>query len=308
MLVPSIVFAYTNVQTKICNPFDAPSITAPASGSSTSDSSIHLVGRGEPGMVVSISKNGNGSGATTATGDGSYAINVPLDTGNNSLVASTINDCNTVKKSSALQALRTTAATPASSTTAEAVAAQNNTPAAVNQTLRSIEVAALTKMPAPAPTDTDTEEVSVEQQQAQKEIITEPKAGEVLTSERTWITGKTTPVTKVDIYVNQAVAASVVSADDGVYGAMVSIKPGKNTIQVQATRADGTVVTMRTIDVQLVNKNESGPSKQPSDAEELKDMQDTAGWIAIGAIGIGGACVMSFILWHTHELRVRRKK
>lgn len=309
VLVPSIVFADTNVQTKICSPFNAPSITAPASGSSTSDSSLHLVGYADPGLVVSIQKNGAGSGATTATSDGSYAINVPLDTGNNDLVASHTDDCNTVKKSATVQAMRIAVVTPSSP--------DSNTPAntpvvgsPITQA-KPVEVKTLTTAPAVVTTTDTTDPItaasqSAAQEEAKKAIIAEPKPGEVLSSERTWITGKTTPVTKVDIYVNRAVAASVVSADDGVYGALVSIKPGKNTIQVQATAADGTVLIVHTIDVQLVKK--TGEDTANTNKDEIKGVKDIAGWVAIGAIGVGGVCVMSFILWHTHQLRLGRKK
>jgi hypothetical protein len=305
ILAPSIVFAATNVQTKICNPFNAPSITAPASGSSTSNSSIHLVGYSSPGTVVNVLKNGSGSGATTAATDGTYGISVPLDTGSNSLVASVTNDCNTIKKSATFQALRVAVATPVTATPTETTTTQA-TPT-IKPTAKP-EVTTLTTTPAPIETAASTAAAieTAKQEQAQKEIIAEPRAGDVLSNERTWISGKTTATTKVDIYVNRTVAASVVSADDGIYGAMVNIRSGQNTIQVQATAADGTVITVRTIDVQLVKKEID--DKSETNKDKMKDVHDIAGWIAIGAIGIGGVCVMSFIAWHTHQLRMRRKK
>jgi len=309
VLVPSVVFADTNVRTRICSPFNAPSITAPATGSSTTSSSLHVVGYADPGLVVSIQNNDTGAGATTATTDGSYAINVPLDTGSNSLVASHTNDCNTVKKSATVQALRV-----AATTTPEATTPMSNPsgtqPSSTIQTTKPIEVTKLTAVPASTTTSTAASPATMAAQaeeQAKKDIITEPKAGEVLSSERTWITGKTTPATKVDIYVNHAAVASVISADDGIYGALVSIKSGRNNIQVQATAADGTVITVRSIDVELVKKTVED-TQDADKKDELKGMKDVAGWVAIGAIGVGGLCIMSFILWHTHQLKLRRKR
>jgi hypothetical protein len=274
-----------------------------------------VVGYADPGLVVSIQNNGAGTGATTATSDGSYAINVPLDTGSNSLIASHTNDCNTIKKSATVQALRIASTTPTTPTTpAPSTGTSNTQPsssAPTAQATKPVEITKLTTAPAPtidgATNSTVVAAQAAAQEQAKKDIITEPKPGEILSSERTWITGKTTPTTKVDIYVNHVIASSVVSADDGIYGALVSIKPGKNNVQVQATAADGTIITVRSIDVELV-KTTIETTGDANKKDELKGMKDVAGWIAIGAIGVGGLCIMSFILWHTHQLRLRRRK
>lgn len=301
--VPTVTFAATNVQTIICSPFDAPSITAPASGTSTTDTSTHVVGRGEPGMVVRVFKDGLGSGATTAGVDGSYAISVPLDTGDNTLIANESNSCDTVKTSTAV---RVTRALPAE---------QPEAPAPLP--VKPVEITKLTTAdPVLVATPTAATDASVSATPAndtaeehltpaQKQMIATPQPNEEISSDRTWVTGKTTPVTKVDIYVNKTIAASVVSDTVGIYGALVNMKPGKNTIQVQATASDGTVITVRTIDVQLVKK-ETNISKE--DKTVLKNAQDTVGLIIIAAIGLGGALIILTILWHTYHLRKGNKK
>jgi Glucodextranase, domain B len=98
--------ASTIVESKICNPFNAPTITAPASQSQTTSSSIHVAGAATSGMTITVTNNGTGAGATIAA-SGSYGLEIPLSIGTNDLVATTVNDCDTVKNSSIVTVTRT---------------------------------------------------------------------------------------------------------------------------------------------------------------------------------------------------------
>jgi hypothetical protein len=127
--------------------------------------------------VVRILKNGVGSGAVTAGTDGSYAISVPLDTGNNLLVAQESNDCGTTKVSSTIQASRTVGSNQTS-------VPQSQPP------LKPVEITSLTsaapdstpaaQAPSPniaAPNSDTKEQLTL----AQKEMITEPQHNEETT-------------------------------------------------------------------------------------------------------------------------------
>ncbi|HSD56443.1 MAG TPA: hypothetical protein VLA92_04810 [Candidatus Saccharimonadales bacterium] len=305
LLVVTPVKALANqVQSTICPPLAAPSITAPATTSETNQSSVHVVGIAPAGKVVTVYRNGLGSGATTATSNGTYAIETPIDSGNNQLMASTSNECNTMRQSSAVTVKRTTYATPdpdTTPTTAPPPAQTAPTPAPSITTTRPVVIdltpvtTASSALPTPLPA---APQISSEPDNAiteiQKEVITDPKPGETIKSERMWVKGKAKPLSVVAIYINLVIAAQVVADEAGSYGALVDLQPGSNSVHVKAIAQDGSRTT-RVINIQLV--------KKPTQQAKPTPQNNTGAYIIIGSIAGGSLLIMGGIYYEIYHIR-----
>lgn len=307
MLAPSVVSAEA-IQSKICSPFTGPTITAPADNTTTGSTSIHIAGTGEPGMTVSIIRNSSGAGVATAASDGSFVVDIPLDVGDNFVTAREMNDCSTVKESQNIVVHRSSTYTSGSTTNTSPAATSGNsaTPSSVTGSSSALKQPAVSDLNIAAPPLASTENQSTNlltptQLKAQEEIITQPKANQTVSSDRLWVTGKAAAFSTVDIYINLTIVARVIASEEGIYGVLVGIQQGGNTIQVQATNVEG-VVTTRTISIKLDKNTKSGAATANSSPTQILTI------VVITAISTGGAILISTLLWHTHTLRARMRK
>jgi hypothetical protein len=281
-------------------------LTAPANNTSTNEESVHIAGTGQAGMTVSIIKDGIGAGVTTVAPGGSFALEVPIDQGNNILSARIANDCNTIKESQDIRVHRNNGNGNSNSENGNQASSQSGT-SAVNSKSEIVSQPTVndlhTATPPVAPVDnSQTITLTPTQAKAQEQIITQPKADQTVSSERLWVTGKTTPFSTVDVYINATIVARVIAAADGIYGVLVGIQSGGNTIQVQATSKDGTV-TVRTINIKLDKSLKPGAAVTAQNGTS-----QTIATIGITAIATGGFILTGILLWHTHTLRLRMRK
>lgn len=303
LLIPSIAFAATQVQTTICEPLDETTITAPATTSETTDSSVQVIGRSTPGKIVTVYRNGLGSGATTTTSGGTYALSTPLDTGTNNIVAVTVNECSTTKQSLAISVIRTAIPTPVSQLPPPAE--EEPVIPAPKPVITSLAPVTSTGIATEASTqpltqeqlDADTDNAVTE---IQKDVITKPRADEVIKNDHMWVKGKTQPNSVVAVYINKEIAAQVLSDSTGLYGVLVNLMPGTNTVHVKATAQDGTVTT-RVINVKLVSS--TSPTQKTQQQTTVGD--DTVATVITLCIGVGGLITAVLILAHIPHIRAK---
>ena len=261
---------------------------------------------------------------------GNFGLDIPLSIGANSLVATTVNNCNTIKSSTTVTITRLAAAgqapatpTPEPSTppvVSEAVPTTVTTTASANITTTPVAPTAAVKKVAPVVTpavptspkaeaiiinppasvddikasgitlDTDISTTGVEQQ-----VITSPKPNQVISTRHTWVTGQTEPLTNVSVYLNKSLVSKVVSDSSGLYGALVGLQDGENSIHVLAKCSDGQV-TLRLVNVKLA-------SSQQQVVIPVKQSNKVLVYGIIASFAIGGICISSSIWWHTWHLR-----
>lgn len=244
--VPSVALAdSTTIETRICTAFTEPTITAPSSGSETDNASITVTGVGEPGMAVSILRNGASVGTTTAVADGSYGIEIGLVAGDNTLVAREINECSTVEDSAPVIIHRTVIESPQEPTPGEGGGGE--APVAETPALNVGDVTGGATYSAPpvlqlpiVPT--------VDTPGFLKPTITTPSSGAILNTTQVWVGGQAQPGSVVTIYLNDRSVAYGIATEKGIYGALVSLSAGKNTIQVRSTLGNN-VATSDSIEV-----------------------------------------------------------
>jgi len=321
LLLP--VHALANqVQSTICAPLTTPAITAPATATQTPQTSAHVVGTAQPGQVVTVYKNSVGSGAATTTNGGTFALEVPLNTGDNSLVAQVSDTCNTVRQSTAVVVKRTSTTmlqlTPATPTTATTPTPPTTPPAAPTASTPVASTPAAAPKPvvtslASAPSTATAQaqqtipavieprnEPDTAVTEIQKDVVTNPKPGETIKNDQNqmWVKGKAQPLSVVAVYINAMIAAQVVADEAGSYSVLVDIKPGDNTVHVKATSQDGTQTT-RVINIKLVKSTKSETAKPKS--------SNTTANIIIGSVAGGSALIMAGIYHEIHHIKLKDK-
>jgi hypothetical protein len=220
LLVPPTSFAASTIQSAICGQFVAPVITLPPPDSQTNDTSVVVQGSGEPLMTVSILRNGQSVGVTLAASDGSYALEVPLVVGANSLVAREVDPCGTVKESVpvGIERLSTEVPQEEAPDTASAPIATPTFPG-LDQTDRPLERPIVVTPPTPG---------------YQRPTIVYPLARTTTHSNRIWIKGDAQAGSVVIVYVNGISVARTIASDDGSYGVLVTLIEGENSLQVKS--------------------------------------------------------------------------
>ncbi len=226
--VPSASFAASTIQSSICGQFLAPSITAPPPGSQTNDASIIVQGAGEPSMTVTILRDGQPAGATVVAPDGSYAFEVPLTVGVNSLVAHEADPCGTIKESAPLVVERLSLQEPPEEEPADIPPGAPPIFPGVDQTNRPLERPIMVTPPTPG---------------YQKPTITYPGNPITTHSGKLWVRGKAQPGSTVIIYVNGISAARVIASENGDYSVLVTLREGDNSLQVKARLDDASALS-----------------------------------------------------------------
>lgn len=211
----------TSIQAIICRPFVEPTITLPASGTTTTDDSVVVRGTGDAGMTATISRSTVEVGAATIMHDGTYMVDVPLAEGDNQLMAREVDACGTTQDSTVVHIRRDTNGPGAGSgNTSLGTGIDQSEP------LPPVQLPAVGGPIVPTP---DTPGFG-------KPTILHPTANEVVHSSRLWVSGTAPPGSVVTISVNGTDVAEVVASDTGEYGAMVNIDVGSDTVQARATQ------------------------------------------------------------------------
>ncbi|HEU4913833.1 MAG TPA: hypothetical protein VFT16_00295 [Candidatus Saccharimonadales bacterium] len=275
-----VLAASGTIQSQICEPFGETQITAPANDSQTTESTVHITGTAEPGITVSILRNGSGVGATTASSDGTFGIEVPIVGGNNGLVARGTNSCGTNHDSAAILVFRIV---------------PKDEPAPATQA--SPEVTGL-----PAETPDIIPQPSGQAGEGQgfviaTPVITKPTPGTKTGSRRLWIKGSADPGSVVSIIVNGAVTAQVIVSEKGTFAALATLKEGANTIKVIASLS-GQSAASEEISVIYSPNNPPQPQAEPKSTTIPPILIIASGAVLLGVSLYGTAAAL-------HWLRLR---
>ncbi len=291
----SAAYADTSVQSKICTTFAGPTLTAPADNTQTQESSIHVVGTGEPGMAVTILEGSTGIGVAVATSDGSYALEIPLHTGSNSLKSRETNSCGTIKESSPVQVIRSLVAQPP------------GPPSPILQSPPIVDTLAPTA-PAPASaSSTDNTEASlIDEIQPTIDLGGGLSSGTTQTLQTTtsnsryWVKGTARANSTVNVYVNGVIVATVIASEDGTYAALVQLKNGDNQVKVQSTY-NGKTATSLTVTITFTEATTTPHTVLPKQGWGIRNF-------SLAAIATGGALLMAFGTLRVRLLRQGIKK
>lgn len=236
----------TTIESQICPPFSAPVITMPTSDYQTEDNSAALAGTADAGVVVEITDNGGGVGATTAASDGSFNLTVPLGGGANGLQANVTNSCGTTKSSASVTITRIIPTPPPvpipmspNPTTAQSPPA----PPTVVGSLMPVPVAPA--LPVPAPLTPPTLPLT-------PPTILEPKAGQRTSKPYTEVQGTAQAGVAVQVLVNGRVVAQVIAGADGTFNIQVPLHAGTNTIQVQIVTSNNNIISSKIVTITYV--------------------------------------------------------
>lgn len=242
--VPSASLAVSTIQSSICGQFTAPAITSPPPGSQTNDTSIIVQGTGEPLMTVVILRDGQSVGTTLIAPDGSYALEVPLLVGANSLLAHEADPCGTVKDSAPIVVERHSTETPPEDEPNVSVPVASPTFPGLDQTDRPLQRPIMITPPTPG---------------YQKPTITYPTNRSTTHSSRVWVKGTAQAGSVVIVYVNGVSVARTVTSDEGNYGVMVTLQEGENDLQVKSRLGDASAVSDAML-VTYVKQETASPS------------------------------------------------
>ncbi|HEX6416459.1 MAG TPA: hypothetical protein VFZ62_02940, partial [Candidatus Saccharimonadales bacterium] len=246
----SVSFALTDIEAKICTDFQAPVILQPAGNVETDDASVHVSGIAEPTMSVSIIRNNVNVGATTAAGDGTYGMNVPLLAGDNVFSAVTENDCNTVKRSTNVVVHRVVE-------TPEPGEPDEDEPFVPDEIPGPIQLQLSTLSPLNSSMIQEPDSSGY-----QKPIIILPKTGEKIASGSVWVSGRAQPRSIVTLYLNGKSVAYVIVSEKGTFGILAALQPGTNTLQVRS-QIEGWAATSNTVTVTSIGANETDVKDTP---------------------------------------------
>lgn len=237
--------ASTTIQANICRTsYTAPIITEPAQAVETKDPSIVVKGTGEPDMTIMIVDNGTNVGSATVGGDGSFALQVPLIVGDNTLIARETDGC-TTHDSGAVNIHRT-AIPPFEQPSGSTQSARDATlpKSGSNFSLGDGESALSPSLPSGTP---QTGEQSGSTSGA---IILQPHDGAQFSEGQIWVRGTASPGGVVTIFLNGREVARVVAGEDGSFAVMITLKPGDNTIQA-VVENEGQSIASREIRVRF---------------------------------------------------------
>lgn len=233
------VFATTtDIRANICNDFAAPTVTEPSGPVTTDASSITIQGTGEPNLSVTITDNTVDVGTSTIAPDGSYGLSVPLSVGDNELTASSTNGCET-KASATVTVHRTAPPQPPATPPEDESLPPSSETQSPSDTATSVPSISphVPSIGQPQPTTKTPPPSSPGYMQP---TITRPRNNETSSVQSVVVAGQASPYSTVTIYVNGKVVANVMASESGAYSVTVVLHPGKNTIQVQATKGKNT--------------------------------------------------------------------
>lgn len=277
----SLAFAATKVQTSICGDFLKPTVLSPTKGLKTQDVSVLLTGSAQPFLPVAVTTDNVVNGITTASADGTYALQVSLHTGDNTVVASNANGCGVMKESDSIIVHRDGIAQAQQENPAAVAPQQVN----VRSSLAAVIPHALGQSFVMIPAGSGFAEPTIRQ----------PTSGEIYASSRVWVVGTAVSESIVTIYLNDVSVAKISASAKGEFAAVVELRVGGNTLQLRAEK-DGAAATSKKSAVTLTEANPIIP--RPSIGSVLTVAAVTTTTVATGAGGL---------TWTVRRIRVRFK-
>lgn len=280
VLYSSPVLATTNIQANVCGDFNGPSISSPSSAVETTDSSVVIEGTGDPGMTAVVVNNGTPSGSIAVTPGGAFALQVPLEVGDNLFVVRETDNCGTSKEATSEIIHRT------------ALKEAPNPPQTEPPVVLSPDQSQAPSVLQPG-VPTPTKDQGASNAKFPQPTISSPVSGVVVNGNRVWVVGRAEAKSTITIYTNGQPLAYVIASDRSGYGALVAIKSGKNTIQVRS-EANGMSSLSRSIEVTFTSK----AGADPSDSVAVRVFKTVAGTTAaVVTMGGGG--------WAISRIRLR---
>lgn len=223
--------ANSDVSVQVCpsTPYPAPTITSPADGTTTTNSSIIMSGQATPGANVFAYRNNTQVGFVPAAGDGTYTISISLVMGANELKASTNNDCSAPAFSGTVEVTRESVPPPAD----DPEEPQEDQAGGEPDTELPFEPEESTTPSLPAsPTPEEEQQPSPNEpsEDLRQPRILQPKDGARFTNPDIIVTGMISPNTMVQIQLNDEIVASVLSDEEGRFTVGISLEPGANEL------------------------------------------------------------------------------
>jgi hypothetical protein len=205
-------------------------------------------------MTVAIIDNNVGVGATTVGAAGTYKIQIPLASGQNTVYAQITNGCGAISTSASIDIICTAVApvvNPTQMTSSNPILFTLPSVAS----LTPVSVSCLDTTP---PAITTTPVTPPEQlcnatpSGPNDPTIVYPTDNVGLPVDEVWVSGIGDPGTVVLIFLNNEIAAQLIVSAQGTFGTMLHIDPGMNTIWAQTTKNGRTVVS-KSIKVNYTN-------------------------------------------------------
>ena len=278
VISPAIATATREIQTNICGDFATPTITSPAPGFITQDSSVIVVGQGEASLPITIMNNGSAVALTTVSSSGDYSISVPLTGGTNVIIAKEMNACGSAKESESTSVQRDIAPQPPveNEPTNQATPTTNITPIPSSQSPSS-------PLGQPMPSHQNTPGFSAP-------VIKQPTPEVIYTVNTVWVAGIAEPLSMVTVYVNGVSVASLRASSSGTFGVMVELNIGRNSIQV-GDEKDGKAAISKPLTVVYTPKKSAEKGTSPLEVVGL-----VAGMTIAAAVATaGGMWIVKFI-------------
>jgi len=243
LLPASTIAIDSNVNVKVCYPAPnpPPTISSPADGTTTEDSSVLMTGQALPGVTVYAHRNSVQVGFVTSGGDGSFVISISLDMGTNVLKASTNDDCDDPAFSSPVSVEREAATPPPGpddgiDSDEEPVTVPDDT-----ATQPPIETP-----PAGQP-DEKKPGTGKRPDAGSRPVILEPRHGARVPDPDIRVVGLASAHTTVRLLQNGRIVAEVLTDAEGRFTVGITLQPGENRLvattgQGANTRSSETVV------------------------------------------------------------------
>lgn len=272
IISPAIATATREIQTNICGDFATPTITSPAPGLVTQESSVTVVGQGEASLPITIMNNGSAAALTTVSSSGDYSISVPLTGGVNVIIAKEVNACGLAKESESTSVQRNIVPQPPVEN--EPTGQATTPPTTIAPVVSGQSPSSSLGQPAPNHQNTPGFNAPV---------IKQPTPDATYTVNTVWVAGTTEPLSLVTIYINGISIARLRASSSGAFGVMVELNIGHNNIQVGAEK-DGKSAISKPTTVMYTPKKSVGKGTSPLGVVGLVAGMTVA---AVAATGVG---------------------
>jgi hypothetical protein len=285
--VPAL--AITTVQSRVCEDFAAPAIVSPGDGLQTKDASIMVEGTGEPGKSVMVLRNGDNQGVGAIASDGTFGFTVPLEQGDNVLVAREANECGTTKDSSSVTVHADLPAPP----NPEPPVSEPLQPGGTAGPTASVPSTGNIGRPfVPKPSGSGLEKPKISSSNDDLTVYVDTLL----------IEGTAHPGSLLTVYVNGKSQAQLYASKNGTFRLRVVLSEGKNTLKVRSTlgskTADSDEVTVTYI------KRITATLTRPLSSGQIIATAFTSGAAVVGSavVALGADALI-----HRYRTKWRRK-
>lgn len=219
----NLLAADTNVNVRVCpsTSYPPPTISSPADGTKTQQSSILMSGEATPNVIVYAYRNDVQTGFVTSGIDGTFAISISLDMGTNVLKASTNNECSAPSFSGSVTVEREAVVVPPGPTDGDE---DGGEPVGLPGGPQPIGIPPTVGQPSQGEPTAD------QPSEAPHPVIREPRQGTRATQPFILVVGEASPFTLVRILRNGQVVAEVFTDSKGRFTVGVPLELGENRL------------------------------------------------------------------------------